>query len=52
MTKTIQFTKMHGAGNDYIYINAIKYPIADPEKRAVEWSAYHTGIGSDGTCID
>lgn len=51
MTRTIQFTKMHGAGNDYIYINAIKYPIADPEKRAVEWSAYHTGIGSDGLVL-
>ena len=51
MTRTIQFTKMHGAGNDYIYINAIKYPIADPEKRAVEWSTYHTGIGSDGLVL-
>lgn len=27
MTRTIQFTKMHGAGNDYIYINAIKYQL-------------------------
>lgn len=51
MTKQIQFTKMHGAGNDYIYINTTKYPIADPEKRAIEWSAYHTGIGSDGLVL-
>lgn len=51
MAKTIRFTKMHGAGNDYIYINAIEYPIADPEKRAIEWSAYHTGIGSDGLVL-
>lgn len=51
MAKEIQFTKMHGAGNDYIYVNTIKYPIADPEKKAVEWSAPHTGIGSDGLVL-
>lgn len=51
MIKPIQFTKMHGAGNDYIYVNTIKYPLADPEKRAVEWSAPHTGIGSDGLVL-
>lgn len=51
MTNKIQFTKMHGAGNDYIYINTLKYPIADPEKCAVKWSAYHTGIGSDGLVL-
>lgn len=51
MTNKIQFTKMHGAGNDYIYINTLKYPIADPEKYAVKWSAYHTGIGSDGLVL-
>ncbi|KAA6340608.1 Diaminopimelate epimerase, partial [termite gut metagenome] len=31
----IEFTKMHGAGNDYIYVNTIKYPIANPEELAV-----------------
>lgn len=51
MTREIQFTKMHGAGNDYIYVNTIKYPIADPEKKAIEWSAAHTGIGSDGLVL-
>lgn len=51
MIKSIRFTKMHGAGNDYIYVNTIKYPLADPEKRAVEWSAPHTGIGSDGLVL-
>ena len=39
---------MHGAGNDYIYVNTLKYPIESPEKLSVEWSAPHTGIGSDG----
>lgn len=47
----IQFTKMHGAGNDYIYINTIRYPIADPEALAIEWSKPHTGIGSDGLVL-
>lgn len=47
----LEFTKMHGAGNDYIYVNTMIYPIADPEKAAREWSAYHTGIGSDGLVL-
>lgn len=51
MTRTIQFTKMHGAGNDYIYVNTLKFPIPNPEKTAIEWSAYHTGIGSDGLVL-
>ena len=45
MTRVIKFTKMHGAGNDYIYVNTLKYPIESPEKLSVEWSAPHTGIG-------
>ncbi|MFS2389799.1 diaminopimelate epimerase [Bacteroides fragilis] len=51
MTRTIQFTKMHGTGNDYIYVNTLRFPITDPEKTAIEWSAYHTGIGSDGLVL-
>ena len=47
----IRFTKMHGAGNDYIYVNTIQYPIDNPEEVAVEWSRYHTGIGSDGLVL-
>lgn len=27
----IEFTKMHGAGNDYIYVNTLKYPLVQPE---------------------
>lgn len=30
MTTKIKFTKMHGAGNDYIYVDTSQYPIADP----------------------
>lgn len=51
MIKRIQFTKMHGAGNDYIYVDTTRYPVTNPEKKAIEWSAYHTGIGSDGLVL-
>jgi diaminopimelate epimerase len=51
MVKNIQFTKMHGAGNDYIYVNTFDYPIEDPARAAIAWSAYHTGIGSDGLVL-
>jgi len=47
----IKFTKMHGAGNDYIYVNTFKYKVADPEAAAIAWSRYHTGIGSDGLVL-
>ncbi len=47
----VRFTKMHGAGNDYIYVDTQQYDIPDPEKAAIVWSAYHTGIGSDGLVL-
>lgn len=51
MRDTIKFTKMHGAGNDYIYVNTLLYNIPDPSKTAIEWSKYHFGIGSDGLIL-
>lgn len=42
---------MHGAGNDYIYVNTDQYPISNPEADALKWSAYHFGIGSDGLVL-
>ncbi len=51
MTRTIKFTKMHGAGNDYIYVDTTRYPISHPEELARAWSAPHTGIGSDGLVL-
>ena len=51
MTTTIKFTKMHGAGNDYIYVNTILYNIPEPSEAAKAWSAPHTGIGSDGLVL-
>ena len=47
----IRFTKMHGCGNDYIYVNAMQYPIADPAKASILWSDRHKGIGSDGLVL-
>lgn len=49
--KTIRFTKMHGAGNDYIYVNTMTQEIADPAACSIKWSARHTGIGSDGLVL-
>lgn len=47
----IRFTKMHGAGNDYIYVDTMQYPIADPSAAAVVWSDRHKGIGGDGLVL-
>lgn len=51
MTEPIRFTKMHGAGNDYIYVNTMAFPIRNPEELAIRLSAPHTGIGSDGLVL-
>lgn len=42
---------MHGAGNDYIYVNTLLYNIEDPAKASIEWSKSHFGIGSDGLIL-
>jgi len=47
----IKFTKMHGCGNDYIYVNAMEYHVADPSAAAVKMSDRHKGIGSDGLVL-
>ena len=51
MTKTVKFTKMHGAGNDYIYVDTLLYNIPDPTAASIKWSERHTGIGSDGLVL-
>lgn len=51
MTKSVRFTKMHGAGNDYIYVDTQKYDVSDPSAAAIAWSDRHTGIGSDGLVL-
>ncbi len=51
MSKLIHFTKMHGAGNDYIYVNTLKYPVENPEHLSEIWSDRHKGIGGDGLVL-
>lgn len=47
----MKFTKMHGLGNDYIYINAINESVNNPEQLAVKMSRKHFGIGADGLIL-
>lgn len=50
-TKKIHFVKMHGLGNDYIYVDTEYNTIPDPSKASIAWSKPHTGIGSDGLIL-
>ncbi len=47
----MKFTKMHGAGNDYVYINAFDVQVEDPQDLARQVSDRHFGIGSDGLIL-
>ncbi len=47
----MKFTKMHGAGNDYVYINGFDEPISDPVALAQQVSNRQFGIGSDGLIL-
>ena len=51
MQHTIEFTKMHGAGNDYIYVDTMRFPLTCPEHLSVLWSDRHKGIGGDGLVL-
>jgi len=42
---------MHGAGNDYVYVDTMLHPVKNPEALSVRWSAPHTGIGADGLVL-
>ena len=44
----MKFTKMHGTGNDYIYVNGFVEKIENPVEFAIRYSDRHKGIGSDG----
>ena len=44
----MKFTKMHGCGNDYVYINLFEEKVDDPAKLSTIVSDRHFGIGSDG----
>jgi len=47
----IKFTKMHGAGNDYVYINCFQESVNDPATLAEEISDRNFGVGSDGLIL-
>ncbi len=47
----LKFSKMHGTGNDYIYVNGFTQKLNNPSKTAIELSKYHFSIGSDGLII-
>jgi len=47
----LHFTKMHGCGNDYIYINCFKEKVDSPESLSILLSDRNTGIGGDGIVL-
>ncbi len=47
----MKFTKMHGCGNDYIYVNCMEKKLENPEAAAIRLSARRFGIGSDGLIL-
>jgi diaminopimelate epimerase len=49
----IPFTKMEGAGNDYVFVDAIRdeFPLARAPQLARAWSDRHFGIGADGLIV-
>ena len=47
----MKFTKMHGTGNDYVYINCFVETVDHPEEFAIKVSNRHFGVGSDGLVL-
>lgn len=47
----MKFTKMHGIGNDYVYVNCFEEHVERPEQVAAAVSDRHFGIGSDGLIL-
>ena len=47
----MRFTKMHGLGNDYAYVDCFEEQVTDPAALARVISARHTGVGSDGLIL-
>lgn len=47
----MKFTKMQGAGNDYVYVNCFEETVADPKQTAIQVSNRNFGIGSDGLIL-
>ena len=47
----LKFTKMHGIGNDYVYVDCTREELENPEEAARLVSDRHKGIGSDGLIL-
>lgn len=47
----MKFTKMHGIGNDYVYVNCFEEQVWNPSEVAIKVSDRHFGIGSDGLIL-
>ena len=47
----MKFTKMHGIGNDYVYVNCLEARVKNPSRLAREVSDRHFGIGGDGLIL-
>lgn len=47
----MKFTKMHGIGNDYVYVNCFEETVENPSETAKAVSDRHFGIGSDGLIL-
>lgn len=47
----MRFTKMHGIGNDYIYIDGFQQTVDEPQSLARVMSDRHTGVGGDGLIL-
>lgn len=47
----MKFTKMHGIGNDYVYVNCFEETVENPERVSELISDRHFGIGSDGLVL-
>lgn len=47
----MRFTKMHGIGNDYLFINCFDEYVSDPARLALQMCREHTGVGADGIVL-
>ncbi len=47
----MRFAKLHGAGNDYLFVNGFETEVPDPSRLAVRMSDRHFGIGADGLIL-
>jgi len=47
----MRFTKMHGIGNDFIFVNCFEEDVPDPSRLAIQMCRQHYGVGADGLVL-